>query len=61
MQRMFAEGTDWKMPWLERVLPIIVAIASAHPERTIFTRFILPRTPGMALAFGDIIMSAGGR
>jgi len=24
MQRMFAEGTEWKMPWLERVLPNIV-------------------------------------
>ena len=23
MQRMFAEGTEWKMPWLERVLPNI--------------------------------------
>ena len=21
MQRMFAEDTEWKMPWLERVLP----------------------------------------
>ena len=28
MQRMFAEGTDWKMPWLERVLPNIVSITS---------------------------------
>ena len=33
MQRMFAEGTEWKMPWLERVLPNIVAITSAHPEQ----------------------------
>jgi nicotinamidase-related amidase len=40
MQRMFAEGTEWKMPWLERVLPNILSIASAHPEGTIFTRFI---------------------
>jgi nicotinamidase-related amidase len=46
MQRMFAEGTDWKMPWLERVLPNIVSITSAHPERTIFTRFIPARKPG---------------
>ena len=36
MQRMFAEGTEWKMPWLERVLPNIIAITSAHPERTVF-------------------------
>jgi nicotinamidase-related amidase len=46
MQRMFAEGTEWKMPWLERVLPNIVAITSAHAERTIFTRFIPAQKPG---------------
>ena len=33
MQRMFAERTEWKMPWLERVLPNIISIASAHFER----------------------------
>jgi nicotinamidase-related amidase len=38
MQRMFAEGTDWKMPWLERVLPNIISITSVHPERTVFRR-----------------------
>ncbi len=32
MQRMFAEGTDWKMPWLPRVLPNMVEITAAHPE-----------------------------
>jgi nicotinamidase-related amidase len=46
MQRMFAEGTEWKMPWLPRVLPNVVAIASAHPETTIFTRFIPAAKPG---------------
>ena len=46
VQRMFAEGTAWKMPWLERVLPNIVAIAAAHPERTIFTRFIPAQRAG---------------
>jgi nicotinamidase-related amidase len=40
MQRIFAEGTEWKMPWLERVLPNILSITSTHPEKTIFTRFI---------------------
>jgi nicotinamidase-related amidase len=43
---MFAESTDWKMPWLSRVLPNIAAITTAHPERTIFTRFIPARKPG---------------
>ncbi len=46
MQRMFAEGTEWKMPWLERVLPNIIAVTSVHPERTIFTRFIPAEQPG---------------
>lgn len=45
MQRMFAEDTEWSMPWFERVLPKIAAIASAHPERTIFTRFIPASQP----------------
>jgi nicotinamidase-related amidase len=49
MQRMFAEGTDWKMPWLERVLPNIVSVVSAHPEKTIFTRFIPARKPGQGV------------
>lgn len=34
------------MPWLPRVLPNIVAITSADPERTIFTRFIPALRPG---------------
>ena len=46
MQRMFAEATDWKMPWLPRVLPNILEVTAAHPERTIFTRFIPARAPG---------------
>ena len=46
MQRMFTGGTDWTMSWLPRVLPNIVAITSAHPERTIFTRFIPAQSPG---------------
>jgi nicotinamidase-related amidase len=49
MQRMFAEATDWKMPWLERVLPNVVAITAAHPERTIFTRFIPARKAGQGV------------
>ena len=34
MQRMFAEGTEWKMPWLDRVLPNILSITSTHSEKT---------------------------
>jgi nicotinamidase-related amidase len=46
MQKMFAEATEWKMPWLPRVLPNVAAITSAYPERTIFTRFIPAGKPG---------------
>jgi nicotinamidase-related amidase len=45
MQRLFAEETPWHTPWMERVLPVVVRIAEAHPEQTIFTRFIPPRHP----------------
>ena len=59
MQRMFAEGTEWNMPWLERVLPNIASITSAHPERTIFTRFIRARDPAKGSVCGSTIMSGG--
>jgi nicotinamidase-related amidase len=40
----------WHAPWLERTLPAVVAIAEAHSESTIFTRFVPPQSP--AAAFG---------
>lgn len=46
MQRMFAEGTEWKTPWFEKVLPNVARIVAAKPERTLFTRFIPAREPG---------------
>jgi nicotinamidase-related amidase len=45
MQRLFAEDTPWHAPWMQRVLPVIVRIAEAHPRETVFTRFIPPRHP----------------
>ena len=45
MQRLFAERTEWFMPWLDRVLPNVVAIASHAPHRTLCTRFIPPKVP----------------
>jgi nicotinamidase-related amidase len=42
VQRMFAEQTEWHVPWMKRVLPAILKVAHAYPERTIFTRFIPP-------------------
>jgi nicotinamidase-related amidase len=49
MQRMFAEETEWKMRWLQRVLPNITTIAASHPEHTIFTRFIPAQKPGRGI------------
>jgi nicotinamidase-related amidase len=45
MQRLFAEETPWHTPWMERVLPVVEAIAARHAEHTIFTRFIPPAEP----------------
>lgn len=46
MQRMFAEPTEWHTPWMERVMPNVVAVAELDPARTVFTRFIPPRSAG---------------
>jgi nicotinamidase-related amidase len=59
MQRMFAEDTEWKMPWLERVVPNILSITSAHPERTLFTRFIPAERPGQGAGCGGTTTNAG--
>lgn len=48
MQDLFAEGSPWAVPWMERTLPRVVALAEHMPERTVFTRFITPRTPDEA-------------
>ena len=45
MQNLFASGAPWAVPWMDRVLPVIAAIAERHAERTIFTRFIPPDHP----------------
>jgi nicotinamidase-related amidase len=43
--RIFAKGGVWETPWMERVLPVIVAIAARYSARTVFTRFIPPASP----------------
>ncbi len=48
MQRMFAEQTPWHAPWVERVLPRIERLVAAHPDRTVFTRFIPAGSPDVA-------------
>ena len=42
MQRIFSAEGPWPTPWMDRVLPVAVALATRHPERTVFTRFIPP-------------------
>jgi nicotinamidase-related amidase len=46
MQRLFAENTEWHMPWMERVRPVVEQIARRHADETIFTRFIPAAHPG---------------
>jgi hypothetical protein len=45
MQTMFAERTDWQVPWMERVWPYVLRIARPHAHTTIFTRFMPPARP----------------
>ena len=45
MQRLFSAGGPWPTPWMDKVLPVVAALASRHPERTVFTRFIPPQRP----------------
>lgn len=42
MQRMFADATDWHTPTLAAILPNVVRIATARPDRTLFARFTVP-------------------
>ncbi|WFU29302.1 cysteine hydrolase [Bradyrhizobium brasilense] len=44
MQRLFEPGAPWATPWMDRVLPRIIKLAQHAPERTVFTRFIPPRS-----------------
>jgi nicotinamidase-related amidase len=44
MQRVFAEATAWHMPGFGRIVPNVAAIAEALPERSFFTRFVVPHT-----------------
>lgn len=48
MQRLFAEPTAWRVPWLPRIVPVVLEIASRHARRTVFSRFAPPATPDAA-------------
>jgi nicotinamidase-related amidase len=45
MQTMFAERTDWHVPWMQRVLPFVQRLAQGKIGRTVFTRFVPPDNP----------------
>ena len=45
MQRIFSAEGPWPTPWMEKVLPVVAALAGRRPERTVFTRFIPPEQP----------------
>ena len=48
MQKLFAAGSHWHAPWLERVLPRVERLAAERPQQTIFTRFIPAGSPAEA-------------
>jgi len=48
MQRLFAEDTAWRTPWMNRVLPRVLEICASHPDRNWFTRFIPAVSPDEA-------------
>jgi nicotinamidase-related amidase len=45
MQRLFSKDGPWPTPWLERVLPVVTALAERFAGRTVFTRFMTPARP----------------
>lgn len=51
MQRLFDSGSLWAVEWMRAVMPELCRLTEVQPARTIFTRFIPPRTlddaPGM--------------
>ncbi len=46
MQRLFAEDTEWRTPWMPKVIPQVCRLVALHPERTVFTRFVPAERPG---------------
>ncbi|QWK81389.1 cysteine hydrolase family protein [Ochrobactrum sp. BTU1] len=49
MQNLFGAGSPWNVPWSEAILPKIVSICEVCAEKTVFTRFIPPKNPGIAI------------
>lgn len=49
MQNLVGETGPWQTPWSGRILPTVIALCERYRERTIFTRFMPPPTPGAAI------------
>jgi hypothetical protein len=61
MQNLFARETAWHTPWMGRVLPRVLHLADAVPERTLFTHFVPAQAPARGGAAGSATGSAGPR
>ncbi len=44
MQRLFAEETDWHTPVIADILPNVLRLCEACEGRTVFVKFMVPRT-----------------
>ena len=44
MQNLFAPGAPWGSPWVARRLPAVTRLVLARSGRSVFTRFIPPRS-----------------
>jgi nicotinamidase-related amidase len=49
VQRLFAEPGEWHVPGLPGILRHVAALARHRPERTVFTRFVVPETADHAV------------
>jgi nicotinamidase-related amidase len=45
MQELFDSHPDWGVADLRRILPQVLRLATAHPRRTVYTRFVPPHSP----------------
>ena len=45
MQLMFGPQGPWPTPWMERVRPVVAALAERFRDANVFTRFIPPASP----------------
>jgi nicotinamidase-related amidase len=45
MQRLLSPDGPWPTPWMEAALERAVRLVEPRPARTVFTRFVPPRTP----------------